>query len=292
MDRLSQIGFRLIGRWHLEDGHLRLRLDALPPHRSALYAFATGTTVLYVGKTSGALAKRLTAYLAPHATQRTNVRNHASLRQLLGTGSPVDIYGWIDSGLRRVGDFQLSMAAGLEDDIIKVLAPPWNGGRLSTASPVASATTALKPCAIATAASRAPDAAIAAVVAGPVPHPQPSESVPGQFRQHPAAAPATEAPVTPLIFNVRLGKTYYAKGFFNVPVAFSHHLANHGEHLKVFCGKERALLTALLDRKANQKNKTPRIYGRAELARWIRQSKQPGDWLEVTVVGANEILLS
>lgn len=95
MDRLLQIGFRSVGRWELQDGELRLHLEKLPIHESALYAFATGTTVLYVGKTAGVLPRRLAGYLSPHPTQRTNVRNHASLRQLLGAGHAVEIYGWI-----------------------------------------------------------------------------------------------------------------------------------------------------------------------------------------------------
>lgn len=33
-----------------------------------------------------------------------------------------------DSGLHRYGCFNLDLATGLEDDIAKVLQPPWNGG--------------------------------------------------------------------------------------------------------------------------------------------------------------------
>ncbi len=93
-------------------------------------------------------------------------------------------------------------------------------------------------------------------------------------------------------FKVRLGKTYYNEGFFNVPVAFARHFAEHGTELKMYCGSERALLMGMLDRKANQKSGTPRIYGKAELARWIQKSLKMDDFLEVTVVSTRELLLN
>lgn len=93
-------------------------------------------------------------------------------------------------------------------------------------------------------------------------------------------------------FTVRLGKTYFNQGFFNVPVAFSHHFAEHGAAVKLYCGSERALLMGVLDRNANQNSKTPRIYGKAELAHWIQGRLKLDGFLEVTVVGPAELLLN
>lgn len=122
MDRLLQIGFREIGRWALAGDGLQLQLDILQAQRRALYAFATESKLLYVGKTAGTLPTRLQAYVSPHQSQRTNVRNRAALLHLLRAGTKVRILGWIDPGLHRIGPFDLNMAAGLEDSIIALLA--------------------------------------------------------------------------------------------------------------------------------------------------------------------------
>lgn len=223
---------------------------------------------------------RLRAYVAPHLTQRTNVRNNLSLRELLQAGRQVDILGWIDPGLQRIGAFDLNMAAGLEDSIISVLAPPWNGSR---ASPPSSA--AVQDAAAAVMAAGVPAQAVPVAELLP----------PGRVIAQPDRAsvvvggPSEQARVR---FAVRLGKTYYHQGFFNVPVAFSHHFAEHGAAVKLYCGSERALMIGALDRRANTNSKTPRIYGKAELAHWMQRRLTLDGLLEVTVVGPTELLLN
>ncbi|MDN4040233.1 GIY-YIG nuclease family protein [Massilia sp. YIM B02443] len=288
MDRLLQIGFREIGHWISEAGRLRLQLQALPPHRRALYAFVVDNTILYVGKTSGSLNSRLNAYVAPHATQRTNVRNRTGLLELLDGGRAVRILGWIDPGLHRIGPFDLNMAAGLEDSIIALLAPPWNGAgsaeavrrhvAVADALPAAGKDAAAMPEGVPV---PAPSAASAATVMAGVPPPA-------------VATPraALLAPSTEITFTVKLGKTYYERGFFNVPVAFSSAFGSHGARMDLYCGDERAHLHALLDRKANQLNQTPRIYGKAELATWFQRRFQLDGTLRVTVLGPTSAVLS
>lgn len=284
MERLLQIGFRPIGRWELQGDQLRLRLEQLPTHQRALYAFATGKTVLYVGKTSGTLPIRLAAYVSPHPTQRTNVRNNASLRELLKAGRPIDILGWIDPGLQRVGAFDLNLAAGLEDSIIAVLEPPWNGGRASTPSPAA-----IQSPAVPTSATAGTTVSVASLT---TPHLPTKVNVPHDRAPMVASGSSSAHAHAHARFTVRLGKTYYNQGFFNVPVAFSHHFGEHGAAVKLYCGSERALLMGVLDRKANQNSKTPRIYGKTELARWIQGRLKLDGFLEVTVVGPAELLLN
>lgn len=289
MDRLLQIGFRDIGHWSAEAGRLRLQLQALPPHRRALYAFAVDNAIVYVGKTSGSLDSRLQAYVAPHATQRTNVRNRAGLLELLDAGRTVRILGWIDPGLHRIGPFDLNMAAGLEDSIIAVLAPPWNGAR--------SAEAVRRHVAVADALPAAGEDAAAMPEGVPVPAPSPAVAPPVTASVSPAvpAAPRVAllaAPPAEVMFTVKLGKTYYERGFFNVPVAFSSAFGSHGARMDLYCGDEHLHLHALLDRKANQLNKTPRIYGKAELATWFQRRFQLDGTLQVTVLGPTSAVLS
>lgn len=288
MDRLLQIGFREIGNWTSEDGRLRLHLQSLPLHRRALYAFVSDKTILYVGKTSGSLAGRLQAYVAPHPTQRTNVRNRAGLLERLGAGQAIRILGWIDPGLHRYGPFELNMAAGLEDSIIAVLAPPWNGARSAEAVKLhaAAATVMLIDDASATlAAGGAPGGTTADVRLSPV---LPTGSTAG----HDAPTMAVHADAAGATFTVQLGKTYYKRGFFNVPVAFSMLFGPHGAAMDLYCGAERAHLKAILDRRANQQSGTPRIYGRGELANWFQRRFQLDGTLHVTVLSATCALLS
>jgi len=288
MDRLLQIGFREIGHWTADEGRLRLHLQTLPPHRRALYAFAIDARILYVGKTSGSLAGRLQAYVSPHPTQRTNVRNRAGLLELLGAGKIVKILGWIDPGLHRIGQFDLNMAAGLEDGIISLLAPPWNGARSAEAikshHATAGATAVEKNCLNVVPEGQA-DLASAGADSTPV-----IATVPTGLVMAPTAAPRS-AP-TACTFTIRLGKTYYERGFFNVPVAFSNMFGTHGAGMDLYCGQERAHLRAILDRKANQQSSTPRIYGKAELAIWFQRRFQLNGILQVTVLSPTSAVLS
>ena len=289
MDRLLQIGFREIGRWALAGDGLQLKLDPLQAHRRALYAFATESKLLYVGKTAGMLPTRLHAYISPHQSQRTNVRNRAALLDLLRAGTKVRILGWIDPGLHRIGPFDLNMAAGLEDSIIALLAPPWNGARMVETREAISHAQAHVP-------TEAPQPEL------PIP------AVPDR-RSQVLVSTAGREPLVPVLpvsssdrssayssvdgttFTVRLGKTYYERGFFNVPVVFSELFGSHGATVDLYCGTERAVVRAILDRKANQQSGTPRIYGKSELGYWFQRRFKLDDMLKVTVLNPTAAVL-
>ena len=127
IDRLLKIGFRHAGKWVLRGGRpvLRIQKDA-PTSRNVLYAFVTDGSVRYVGKTTLGLHRRLYGYQHPGPTQRTNLRNHERIQAALGDGGWVDIYAMPDPGLHAFGEFQINLAAGLEDSIIRSLKPEWN----------------------------------------------------------------------------------------------------------------------------------------------------------------------
>ena len=81
----------------------------------------------YVGKTVQSLAKRLSGYKNPGPTQTTNIKNNAHIKKLLRFGAAIDILALPDNGLMHYGQFHLNLAAGLEDNIISVPQPEWNG---------------------------------------------------------------------------------------------------------------------------------------------------------------------
>lgn len=133
MNRLTQIGFELAGHWKLEDEQLSLELIRHGSQKNILYAFVCDGEVKYVGKTVQTLARRMHGYRNPGETQMTNVKNHQNIRRLLNAGAAVDVLALPDNGLLHYGQFHVNLAAGLEDSIIAVIQPEWNGRPRQTA---------------------------------------------------------------------------------------------------------------------------------------------------------------
>ena len=129
MSRLLDIGFELSGQWFLTEGRLDFALARNATRSKILYAFVTDGEVLYVGKTVRTLTVRMSNYRRPGKGQSTNIGNNSRIRVLLDAGEAVDILSLPDSGLMHYGKFHLNLAAGLEDSIIAMLEPPWNGGK-------------------------------------------------------------------------------------------------------------------------------------------------------------------
>lgn len=128
MNRLLEIGFQTAGHWLLDGDSLVLELLRHSSQKNILYAFISDGEVKYVGKTTRTLATRLMGYRTPSSTQATNLKNHHRIKELLSAGAAVEILALPDNGHLRYGQFHLNLAAGLEDDIIRILSPEWNGG--------------------------------------------------------------------------------------------------------------------------------------------------------------------
>lgn len=127
MERLTNIGFRKVGEWKTLNDLICPGIFDLKNSANILYAFISNGIVLYVGKTTQTLKKRMYGYQKPGHTQYTNIKGNKLLLELLESGESVDIYALPDDGLRHIGDFHLNLAAGLEDSIISILKPKWNG---------------------------------------------------------------------------------------------------------------------------------------------------------------------
>lgn len=129
MNRLLEIGFDRAGHWCLDQGKLKFELTRHATRKNILYAFVCDGEVKYVGKTVQALALRMSGYKTPGKSQITNSNNHRRIKDLLAGDVAVDIYALPDGGLLHYGKFHLNLAAALEDDIIKIVDPEWNGGK-------------------------------------------------------------------------------------------------------------------------------------------------------------------
>lgn len=127
--RLLDIGFVEVGRWTLTADGIGCELTELADFPNSLYAFTVDNELKYIGKTIQTLRGRMSGYRNPGPTQTTNIRNNQSIREALSQSKRVEIYIFRDTGLMKFGGFHLNMAAGLEDSLVRDLAPPWNGGR-------------------------------------------------------------------------------------------------------------------------------------------------------------------
>lgn len=130
MNRLIEIGFIKVGYWRLSEDSIKYHLDEKHTDvKNNLYAFVCDGEVKYVGKTTRLLRKRMYHYSRPGPSQSTNIKNNANILDMLSKNIAVDIFVLPDNGLMHYGQFHLNLAAGLEDSIIKVINPEWNGFR-------------------------------------------------------------------------------------------------------------------------------------------------------------------
>ncbi|MDB5803215.1 MAG: hypothetical protein JWN73_537 [Betaproteobacteria bacterium] len=240
MDRLLEIGFERAGLWLLEEGELKLELQLYGAQKNILYAFVTDGQVKYVGKTIRTLAIRMAGYRVPGSTQVTNIKNNANIKSLLSAGAAVEIYALPDMGFLHYGKFHLNLAAALEDDIIRVIDPEWNGGKRETPTeqlPVAPA--------------------LSSAVAG-------SED---ELKNN-SADSLHRAAVNSAFF---LRPTYAKTGFFNVSVDVERNFGADGEKIEIFFGQSDRPILGSINRRANA-NGTPRIMGGAGLKRWFEEA--------------------
>lgn len=129
LHRINKIGFIRAGRWKLDSDQLTFELNELGTAKNVLYAFVVSNQVMYVGKTILPLSKRMIGYKNPGLSQVTNVKNNRLIRDRLSNAESVEIFALPDNGLLHYGGFHVNLAAGLEDSLVKTLAPPWNGAQ-------------------------------------------------------------------------------------------------------------------------------------------------------------------
>jgi hypothetical protein len=114
-ERLKHVGDKPAG-WR--------QLTAIP---NALYAFACCGKVLYIGKTTETLSKRLSGYCNPGKRQATNWKCHQAIKKLVRQGKTVRIFVLPHTSPLQWGDYPINLAAGLEDALVCAFKPEWNG---------------------------------------------------------------------------------------------------------------------------------------------------------------------
>lgn len=264
MERIIDIGFQKVGCWKLKEEQVDFELWSHENTNNVLYAFVCDGKVMYVGKTTQTLKRRMYSYFRPGKTQSTNIKNRKNILALLEIGKDVDIFALPDSGLHNYGGFHVNLAAGLEDSLIASLNPSWNGVQRKIND-----------------------------LSGHSKEESSSTTRPVVYEEFPIAQkkPAeTNSTDVNLKFQFQLHKTYYNQGFFNVPVAFMDAFGNDHERIEISCGKHATLIDGHINRSVNKTN-SPRIMGGSQLAHWFKNSKNLDDQIEVTVITPNSINL-
>jgi hypothetical protein len=126
MKRLLGIGFTKVGFWKLESRSVQFHLSSNLKSSNILYCFIANDTVMYIGKTTMSLERRMYGYKNPGPSQKTNIRVGQKIKEYVSDNHSIDIYVLVDHGLLKYGDFKLSLAGGLEDTLISELNPQWN----------------------------------------------------------------------------------------------------------------------------------------------------------------------
>lgn len=129
------IDFVEVGEWTTVEDELSCQLlsddervaRALMREPNALYAFLQGEDVLHTARQTEAFTNdfKVIVVLESAKAQTSGVKK---IRELIARGLSVRILGFVPVTHLRYGDFEINLAAGLEDSLIRAIYPPWNGG--------------------------------------------------------------------------------------------------------------------------------------------------------------------
>jgi hypothetical protein len=123
---LLNLGFEEVGEWFLEGNSVRFRLTKNEGERNILYAFVAQENVKYIGKSTMTLYRRMNGYRNPGPTQTTNIKNNARISEHLQEGKSVQIFTLLQKEVILYKGFSVNIAAGLEDNLLVYIRPPWN----------------------------------------------------------------------------------------------------------------------------------------------------------------------
>lgn len=126
LSKLISMGFEHVGDWFLDGQDVSYQLSKFGNERNILYAFIENGQVNYIGKSIQNLNKRMYLYKNCGESQRTNIRVREKIRSSLANGSRVMIYVFIQKVHMTYENIPINLAAGLEDNLIRLISPKWN----------------------------------------------------------------------------------------------------------------------------------------------------------------------
>jgi hypothetical protein len=126
MKQLTDLEFKKVGSWTLTNNCLNHSITSHLTETGLLYSFVSNNIVLYIGKTTDTLKSRMNGYKNAGGSQRTNIRVKGKIIELLNASKPVDVYILLDKVNLTYRNYKISLASGLEDNLIAALKPEWN----------------------------------------------------------------------------------------------------------------------------------------------------------------------
>lgn len=254
-DDLQKIGFERAATWVLNDNGLNYeivnnnatRVAAILSVANALYAFCAGKDVLYIGKTTQTLKKRLKGYCSPGKTQSTNQKCHAHICSTLLGGREVDIYVFAPPEDLRFRGFSLNIAAGLEDTLIRSFAPPWNGAKNSV------------------------------VISESAEHEAPLADNVLRLEDDAPARPIGQ-------FWVTLTPNYLSSGIINPGKATNHLFGRTDAPLTVCFSDGAPAVASRIDRRANSSGSVRLLGSNQAIATWLQKHFQVGDRVTALII--------
>lgn len=265
LDRLLEVGFELAGSWGLSDDDSqkpergivlkRGGSDYLWGTKNVLYAFCVDETVSYVGKTTNSANVRFRGYQRPHEKQQTNKKCQINIEDALQNGKAVSIYIFCPIGNLKYGEFEINLAAALEDAIIREIAPDWNGRQGKIISET-----------------------------------REREAI-DESMYFPEISSEGSASEVIGCFPVKLSSTYYNLGSINPGIDASKLLGEHGEPITVLLGDGGVNVSSKINRKANVNGSVRIVGNNAQIARWFQDNFSLDSNVECQILGRNEIRL-
>lgn len=231
---------------------------------NALYAFVLGDRVLYIGKTARSIRKRYVGYCRPGKRQATNLRCHGNIKAAIAEGKEIRIYAFAPLTHLRYADFEINLAAGLEDSLIRAFDPPWNGREKG--QPISEEAEREEAEETETGRDGAP----------------PSADI---YSEPTASGPALAS------FSAVLGPTYYNKSFLNPGVEASRFLGKDGDPIRVRFSDGSQPVILKINRTANRTGAVRVVGGNQRIAEWFQENFREGDTVQGRVVDPHTILL-
>ncbi|WP_234837694.1 GIY-YIG nuclease family protein [Sinorhizobium meliloti] len=269
---LLNLGFVDVGKWQPKGDSIAYDLDGADASASevlldapnALYAFVRDDQVVYIGKTARSIRKRYVGYCRPGKTQATNQRCHRNIKAAIAEGTEIRIFVFTPITHLRYSDFEINLAAGLEDSLIREFDPPWNGKDRG--------------------------------------HPISEDAEREEEEESKFGAPnvvaVADAPAEPrasgqamATFSVVLGATYYEKGILNLGGAASEYLGKDGDPIRVRFSDGSQTVVSKINRTANRTGAVRVVGGNTQIARWFQENFSEGDTVRGSVVDPHTIEL-
>ncbi|MDR7225386.1 GIY-YIG nuclease family protein [Aminobacter aminovorans] len=269
---LLNLGFVDVGNWQLSGNVIAYKLDGehavanqvLLDAPNALYAFVKGDEVLYIGKTARSIRKRYVGYCRPGKRQQTNLRCHRNIKTAIAGGTEVRILMFAPISHLRYADFEINLAAGLEDSLIRAFDPRWNGREKG--QPISEE--------------------VEREEAEETETEQSGGGIPSDVLPKTQASPLASA-----TFTVLLGTTYYNKGFLNLGVEASLFLGRDGDPIRVRFSDGSEPVISKINRTANKTSAVRVVGGNQQIAGWFQEHFHEGDTVWGRVVDPHTIEL-